>query len=351
MSYELVRRKMGGEGIPSVMRNPDNRETSAADYPGPTRDVYVEYDRRINRGKAARAVRVRASMPLLPTIAAALVDRFGVPDAGADKILDDLNDGIAVWVDESCGLVLTAYHPRESWWKTEGRTTLQLETLDLARRGDSPASSSLSEILARKRGTPAESSVATSLPADTTIPPQGMTFLANSFQPNNPPIDQPVVAVVAPLPRQPEPEVSAPAPPPVPAAARTIETWHPKVSASITVPAPRAVATPAPGVPVEVAPDTPPDKLAERITYIPPVYPRTARWLGVPGHVTLAIVVRTDGTITKTPRVLAENPPGKGFAEAAVEAVRQWTFSPAIRKGNPVKSTLTVDIEFESQKY
>jgi protein TonB len=121
-----------------------------------------------------------------------------------------------------------------------------------------------------------------------------------------------------------------------------IETWHPEVSAQVTAPPPREV-------PAKAAPASPPETLAERITYVPPVYPRTARWLRTAGHVTLAIVVKADGTVAKTPRVLAENPPGQGFAQAAVEAVRSWTFSPALRKGHPVKSTVTVDIEFGPQ--
>lgn len=130
-------------------------------------------------------------------------------------------------------------------------------------------------------------------------------------------------------------------------APHTITIWRPRISATIVPPAQRAIATSPAEVPVGVAPAAPPDKPAEQITYVPPVYPRTARWLGINGHVTLAIVVRADGTVTKTPHVVTVNPTGQGFAESALDAVRTWRFTPAIREGRPVKSTLTIDVEFE----
>jgi TonB family protein len=303
MSYNLVRLKMGGEGIQSVTRTSGSRETSAADYPGLAQDIYVEYDHPTNRRPTARAVLVRASMPLLPENVAELVGRFGAPDTGADDLSDGVLEGVAVWVNEPCGVVLTAYHPRESWWAAEGRTTLRLETLAAARRGDSPASSSLSAILERRHGPPATHSMFANLPVAPETPSPMMERLSDALETNG--------------------------------------------SLHVTVP---TVENEIGGATLTTAAvSTPPTVPAERITYVPPVYPRTARWLGMAGHVTLAIAVKADGSVTSTPRVVAEIPKGQGFAEAAIEAVRAWRFGPAIEFGSPVASTLTIDVEFKPQ--
>jgi protein TonB len=86
---------------------------------------------------------------------------------------------------------------------------------------------------------------------------------------------------------------------------------------------------------------------AERITFVPPVYPRTSKWYGLTGHVTLAVVVRPDGTVANRPRVVAALPSGRGFEEAAVDAVKKWRFSPATREGKAVESNLTIGVNFE----
>ena len=364
MSYDRVRLMMGGEGVKSLTRTPARRETSAADYRGPSFDVYVEYDHRVDRRPTARTVLVRAPMPLLPADVEALVDRFGAPDAGADELSDGLHEGVAVWVDEPCGVVVTAYRPAPSWWAAEGGTTLQLETLDLARKGDSPASSSLSAILERKNGSPAAisdeaSSMGTDLPAVPEIPPPVMEPVA----------DPVVVSEVAPSPRPqerrpvPAAPTAMPVVPAVRAAPQTIATWHAEVSvhsARATAPksnapaVPQTIATWHAQVPAAVPPlrtlrgaATPPDRPAKRIKFVPPVYPPTARWLGKPGHVTLAIVVEADGTVATSPRIVAVRPTGRGFGEAAIDAVQRWRFSPAIQSGRPVESNLTIGVEFE----
>ena len=155
MTYDRVRKKMGREGMTSLTRLLGDRETSVTIYRDSSFDVYVEYDHRIDRRPAARAVLVRAAMPLLPTSVESLVARFGVPDDGAADLAEGLHDGVAVWVDEPCGIALTAYRPPASWWAGEGGTTLQLETLNLALKGGSPGSSKVSAVLERKHGSAA----------------------------------------------------------------------------------------------------------------------------------------------------------------------------------------------------
>ncbi len=400
MSYVQVRQKLGRRGIQSVTRKLDSRETSAADYPGPALDVYVEYDHRIDRRPTARAVLVRVSMPMLPTAFESLVELFGPPDAGADDLSDGLLEGIAVWVNEPCGVVLTAYRPRDSWWAAEGRTTLQLETLDLARKPDSPASSSLGAILERKHGPPAisdlpspvmepdadlveandepasmavvptpESVVApdADLPLTAYVPSPVMEIDTGSDEANDEPASMAVVptpesvvsapeSVVAPSPRQESLEDRTSTTAVAPAEPLTIATWRSQISAgsdrkdapkSNAPTGPLTIATWHPQVRDDVAPAPPADKPAERIAFVPPVYPRTARWLGIKGHVKLAILVQSNGGIATTPRIVAENPAGRGFAESALDAVRTWRFVPAVREGRPVESTLTIDVEFE----
>jgi TonB family protein len=299
MSHDMVLSKMGGEGVKTLIRIPGSGETSGVDYPGPTSNVYVEYDRRVDRGPPARAVRVRASMPLLPATVEMLVSRFGPPDAGAGDLVEGLREGAAVWVDESCGVALIAYRSSTSWWTTGGGTFLQVETLDLARQGGSPASPRLGEILARKHE-----------PAAAPVPAIQETL------PVPPPLSVRITATVKKSPPAPPPEARAIPPSPQP-------------------------------LPKPLGTNNPPDGPAERISFVPPGYPATAKWLGVKGHVTLAIAVRADGSVANRPRVVAAHPAGRGFEEAAVNAVRTWRFKPAIRGGRPVASSLSIDVDFE----
>ncbi len=297
MSHDRVRSKMGGEGVRTLIRIPGAGETSGVDYPSPTSDLYVEYDRRVDRGSPARALRVRVSMPLLPATVQTLVSRFGLPDAGSDNFVEGLREGPAVWVDEACGVVLTAYRSSMSWWSAGGGTLLQVETLDLVRQGGSPASGQLREILARKNGpatTPAR-----------TIP---------KAQPAPPPLSVKVMVTIKAPPPAPVASAIPPSPPPLPESQGTSK---------------------------------PPDGPAERIMFVPPVNPATSKSSGEKGHVTLAIIVRPDGFVANRARVVAVQPAGRGFEEAAVDAVQRWRFRPAIRGGRPVVSSLSIDVDFE----
>jgi TonB family protein len=74
-----------------------------------------------------------------------------------------------------------------------------------------------------------------------------------------------------------------------------------------------------------------------------PVYTEEARRRRLVGDVILEIVVRQDGSVgdLKIVRGL-----GGGLNERAVEAVRQWRFSPARRHGAPVDVLVEVAVEF-----
>ena len=75
-----------------------------------------------------------------------------------------------------------------------------------------------------------------------------------------------------------------------------------------------------------------------------PDYTEEARRRGVEGDVVLEIVVRSDGTVGDI-KVLQGL--GGGLDQRAIEAVRQWRFSPARRFGTPVDVMVEVAVEFK----
>jgi len=72
-------------------------------------------------------------------------------------------------------------------------------------------------------------------------------------------------------------------------------------------------------------------------------YTEDARRRGISGDVVLEIVVRRDGTVGDV-RMLQGL--GGGLDQRAVQAVRQWKFEPARRKGVPVDVLVEVAVEF-----
>jgi protein TonB len=83
----------------------------------------------------------------------------------------------------------------------------------------------------------------------------------------------------------------------------------------------------------------PPQLLRE----IKPQYTEAARQRGIQGDVLLEIVVHRNGSVGDV-RVL--HGLGHGLDQHAIDAVRQWTFSPARRHGVPVDVLVEVAMEF-----
>jgi TonB family protein len=77
---------------------------------------------------------------------------------------------------------------------------------------------------------------------------------------------------------------------------------------------------------------------------VKPVYTDEARVRKLAGEVVLEIVVRQDGSVGDL-RVIKGL--GGGLNERAVQAVRQWRFSPARRQGTPVDVIVEVAVEFK----
>lgn len=76
---------------------------------------------------------------------------------------------------------------------------------------------------------------------------------------------------------------------------------------------------------------------------VKPDYTEDARRRGIEGDVVLEIVVRRDGTVG--PITLLQGL-GAGLDQRAIDAVRQWRFSPALRQGTPVDVMVEVAVEF-----
>jgi protein TonB len=74
-----------------------------------------------------------------------------------------------------------------------------------------------------------------------------------------------------------------------------------------------------------------------------PTYTEDARRLGIEGDVTLEVTVASDGRVSAV-RVVRGL--GAGLDQRAAEAVRQWRFSPARRRGTPVAVIVDVSVAF-----
>jgi TonB family protein len=81
-------------------------------------------------------------------------------------------------------------------------------------------------------------------------------------------------------------------------------------------------------------------------------YPQSAHLKKVEGYVRVEYDVTVDGTVANA-RVVESVPPGV-FDEAALTAVRSWTFHPAVRDGKAIESKLVSRLDFklgESEAY
>jgi TonB family protein len=77
---------------------------------------------------------------------------------------------------------------------------------------------------------------------------------------------------------------------------------------------------------------------------VKPDYTEDGRRRNIEGDVVLEIVVRSDGAVGSVKLLQGL---GAGLDQRAVEAVRQWRFSPAKRYGTPVDVIVEVAMEFK----
>lgn len=82
---------------------------------------------------------------------------------------------------------------------------------------------------------------------------------------------------------------------------------------------------------------------SQLIKRVDPVYPELARRIGLQGKVLIKVIVDERGKVTQ-----AEVVDGHKFlAEPALEAVRQWRYSPTILNGEPVPVVATISVRFK----
>ena len=115
---------------------------------------------------------------------------------------------------------------------------------------------------------------------------------------------------------------------------------------TISVRAKREPATqPTPGVaapkPIRVGGNI---KAPTKLVNVNPTYPDSMRVAGRGGLVPLDAVISTDGSVVFA-RVLSANV-HPDFAAAALDAVRQWKFSPTLLNGKPVEVVMSVTVNF-----
>jgi TonB family protein len=79
------------------------------------------------------------------------------------------------------------------------------------------------------------------------------------------------------------------------------------------------------------------------VRHEPPVYPAEAKKAGISGTVTLTVVVGEDGAVKEA---TFQNGP-QALAQAAIDAVRKWTYKPTLFNDEPVEVETTVTVNFQ----
>lgn len=84
----------------------------------------------------------------------------------------------------------------------------------------------------------------------------------------------------------------------------------------------------------------------KKLVDVRPVYPEIARSARVEGTVILEAVLDRTGRVSQV-RVAKSSPL---LDQAAIDAVRQWQYSPSTLHGQPVEVLMTVTITFKLQQ-
>jgi TonB family protein len=79
------------------------------------------------------------------------------------------------------------------------------------------------------------------------------------------------------------------------------------------------------------------------LTQTAPVYPKIASQIAAGGKLSLRVLVGANG---RPKDIEVQNPLGYGLDESAVAAVKQWTFEPARKNGQPVEGAVEVTLNF-----
>lgn len=99
---------------------------------------------------------------------------------------------------------------------------------------------------------------------------------------------------------------------------------------------------PPPAAPLRVGGDI---KEPKKLKNVPPVYPRIAQAAKVQGLVIIEAIISKEGDV-KDAKVIRSVPM---LDSAALEAVRQWKYTPPLLNGVPVDVVMTVTVNFNLQ--
>ncbi|HEY2431489.1 MAG TPA: M56 family metallopeptidase [Vicinamibacterales bacterium] len=113
------------------------------------------------------------------------------------------------------------------------------------------------------------------------------------------------------------------------------ETIH--VSATRTPPAAAAVGP----APIRVGGNL---RAPMKVRDVKPVYPESMRAAGREADVQIEATIAPDGSVSAVHVVSTQTHPD--FASAAIDAVRQWRFSPTLLNGKPIEVVMTVTVSF-----
>lgn len=80
------------------------------------------------------------------------------------------------------------------------------------------------------------------------------------------------------------------------------------------------------------------------VSRVPPTYPEEARKNRVQGRVVLEAVIDEKGSVLTVEAVESPDPM---LTDAAIEAVKKWTYRPATKNGRPVRVSFTVTVAFK----
>lgn len=83
-------------------------------------------------------------------------------------------------------------------------------------------------------------------------------------------------------------------------------------------------------------------KEPNKVHHVNPIYPEAAREAGVSGVVILEAMIEADGSVSNL-KVLRSIPE---LDQAAINAVRQWRYTPTLLNGQPVRVVMTVTVNF-----
>ena len=97
-----------------------------------------------------------------------------------------------------------------------------------------------------------------------------------------------------------------------------------------------------PGAPIRVGGNI---KVPAKIQHVSPVYPQEAQDARVSGIVIIEATINVEGSVD-TAKVLKSIPM---LDQAAVDAVKQWRFTPTVLNGAPVPVIMTVTVNFTLQ--